>query len=91
MELEEAIKEFKREYDDNKICNADLIISLETAKTILNYIDNSISKKKVEEKYKFYKSKLDDIRKSNIEYNNATKYDYLIVGRKDAYEELLED
>ena len=48
-ELEEAINEFKREYEDSKHCNADLIISLETAKTILNYIDNSVSKEEIQE------------------------------------------
>jgi len=31
------------------------------------------------------------IRKSNITYNNATKYDYLTVGHRDELQELLRD
>lgn len=49
-ELEEAIEEFKREYDDSRILGGDLIINLENAKILLNYIENSIPKEVVEEK-----------------------------------------
>lgn len=58
--------------------------------TVLNYIDNSISKEVIEKKYKEAENEVIRIREENIKNNNATKYDYLIVGKRDAYKELLE-
>ena len=62
----------------------------ELLETVLEELNNSIPKKLVEEKYNFYNEKVKRLRQNNIEYNDATKYDYLIVGKKDAYKELLE-
>lgn len=45
---------------------------------------------RIEKKFNFYNSKVKDIRESNIKHYNATKYDYLIVGQRDAFQELLD-
>ena len=94
MDLEESINNLKRlvELRKNKCGEIKFdtcICGTKDLEIVLQALKNSIPKKKIEEKYNFYKNKVEELRKSNINHCNATKYDYLYVGKKDAYEEML--
>ena len=58
--------------------------------TVLEELNNSIPKQYIQEKIEKLNKEINEIRKVNRFDNNATKYDYLIIGKRDILEELLE-
>lgn len=94
-EVKEYLEHEVKVYENNKEINQLIGGKLgekqhKINKTILNYIDNSISKEVIEKKYKEAENEVIRIREENIKNNNATKYDYLKIGKRDAYKEVLE-
>lgn len=62
--------------------------TVKTNKVKANKYDSLVEK--IKERFNFYDKKVQDIRENNIKHNNATKYDYLNVGKRDAFQELLD-
>lgn len=63
---------------------------IKAIETVLTALENSIPRQVIENKLQLAEKEVEKIREQNIKYNNATKYDYLEVGKRDAYKELLE-
>lgn len=90
-ELEETIEDYNTlKRNKNTIANIKSDYFFEFVYLLLNYIENSIPKEIIKEKYKQTNAEVIKIREENRIKNNATKYDYLVVGKRDVLKELLE-
>ncbi|MCI8620615.1 MAG: hypothetical protein HFJ50_02035 [Clostridia bacterium] len=78
-------------FSSDIMCNAkELIITKEQAKGIIkeleqDYIPKALIKLEIEK----FKKIIEEKRIENITIGNATKYDYLIIGKRDGLQEIL--